>query len=106
MDDSARGGEGDEREQGDRAGGGGRGRDGDSIGLGFGIGGPRGWAGLELGGPAGLSSLSLTLILSLTEKKIERRKEREGLGKDVGHADNFSGLTKMCLFRENRKGHD
>ena len=44
MDDSARGGEGDEREQGDRTGGGGRGRDWDSIGLGFGLGGPRGWA--------------------------------------------------------------
>ena len=46
-------------------------RSGVGIGLGLaaGLRWPRGWAGLELGGPAGLTSLSLTLILSLTEKK-------------------------------------
>ena len=41
------------------------------------------------------------------KKKTEIKKEKkERLGEEVGHADNFPGLTKMCLFRENRKGHD
>ena len=47
-----------------------------------------------------LFSLSLTLILSLPEKKIERRKEREGLGQDFSHGGNFPGLIKMRLIQE------
>ena len=49
----------------------------------------------------------LSLTTKRKEKKTEIKKEKkEGLGEEVGHADNFPGLTKMCLFRENRKGHD
>ena len=28
------------------------------------------------------------------------KEKKEGLGEEVGHGDNFSGLAKMSLFRE------
>ena len=48
-------------------------------------------------------------LLSLTLKKIKNRdkKEKKGrLGEEVGHADNFPGLTKMSLIQENRSWHE
>ena len=57
------------------------------------------WSGL------GLNSLSLNLFLK-QNKKREEKKKKGGVGEEVGHADNFPGLTKMCLFQENRKRHD
>ena len=42
-----------------------------------------------------------SLSLLKEKKKTEIKKEKkEGLGEEVGHADSFPELTKMCLFRE------
>ena len=49
--------------------------------------------------------LSPSLLFSKTENNKEEKKKKGGVGEEVGHTDNFPGLTKMCLFRENRKGH-
>ncbi|EMS45085.1 hypothetical protein TRIUR3_33353 [Triticum urartu] len=40
------------------------------------------------------------------ENNERGEKERGGLGEEVGHADKFPGLTKMCSFQENRNGQD
>ena len=43
----------------------------------------------------------LSLLKEKKRKKTEIKKEKkEGLGEEVGHGDNFSGLAKMSLFRE------
>ena len=86
-----------------------------SSGLGFTAG--RGWA-LEAGpvekevarglagGLAGLLGSLLPLSYSLeTENNKEEKEKKGGVGEEIGHSDNFPGLTKMCLFQENRKGH-
>ena len=56
--------------------------------------------------PGGWALFSLSLLFPLKRKALERRKRERGSGKKFERADNFPGLTKMCLFRENRKGHD
>ena len=53
--------------------------------------------------PAGLAPLSSLL---LKQRKIKEREEKKRLEKEFGHGDYFPGLTKICLFRENRKSHD
>ena len=46
----------------------------------------------------GLAGLSLT---TKRKEKTEIKKEKkERLGEEVGHTDNFPGLTKMSLFQE------
>ena len=62
-----------------------------------------GWLGrlgLEMGlkGLAELSSPSL--LFSKTENNKEEKKKEGGVGEEVGHADNFPELTRMCLFLE------
>ena len=47
---------------------------------------------------AGLSSPSL--LFSKTENNKEEKKKGGGVGEEVGHADNFPGLTKMSLIQE------
>ena len=47
----------------------------------------------------------LSLLFPFSRKVLERIKRKIGLGKEFAHAGNFPGLTKMFLFRENRKGH-
>ena len=50
--------------------------------------------------------LGSSLLTKRKEKKQRLRKKRKrGLGEEVGNADNFPGLTEMCLFQENRKSH-
>ena len=53
--------------------------------------------------PAGLAPLSSLL---LKQRKRKEREEKKRLEKEFGHGDYFPGLTKICLFRENRKSHD
>ena len=48
----------------------------------------------------------LPLSYSLeTENNKEEKEKKGGVGEEIGHADNFPGPTRMCLFQENRKGH-
>ena len=80
-------------------------RDGVALGLGgWAAGGPgqmgqRGgdWlAGLGLGmGPRGRPAGLLSLIAKTEKKNKEEKKRKEVIGEEVGHADNFLGLTKM-----------
>ena len=71
--------------------------------------GPR-WDSGEAGRPgteaqvSSRASLSPSYFFSRIENK--ERKRKRGLGKDFGLGDNFPELTKICLFRENRKGED
>ena len=62
------------------------------------------WAGarlgLEMGLKAGLLS-SLTLLKEKKKKTEITKEKKEGLGKEVGHADNLYGLVKMCTVHEN-----
>ena len=69
-------------------------RDGPALGKGWawwewGAGRPS-WSGL---GPL----LSLSYLFLKQEKTKKRRKRKEELGEEVGHADDFSGLTKIVL---------
>ena len=58
------------------------------------------------GGLAGLLGSLLPLSYSLeTENNKEEKEKKGGVGEEIGHADSFPGPTRMCLFRENRKGH-
>ena len=54
---------------------------------------------------AGLSLSPSSYFFSIKQMRRRKRK-REGLGKEFAQVDNFPRLTKMCLVRENRKGHD
>ena len=64
-----------------------------------------GAAGPRWAGAGGCEAQAAGLLLSLSLKKIkkqnrDRKEKKEGLGEEVGHGDNFSGLAKMSLFRE------
>ena len=59
--------------------------------------------GLLLGGPSGQRPGWAPLsILFLLENKPEKEKEnKEKVGAESGHEDNFPGLIKICKVREN-----
>ena len=60
------------------------------------------WAGLGWPGLRGRLGCKALFSLSKENKKQnrDRKEKKEGLGEEVGHGDNFSGLAKMSLFRE------
>ena len=67
-----------------------------------------GWAGAG-GWEAQAAGLLLSLSLSLKKIKKQnrdRKEKKEGLGEEVGHGDNFSGLAKMSLTQEKWSGQD
>ena len=52
--------------------------------------------------PSSLTPLSYSLEI---ENNKEKKEKKGGVGEEIGHMDNFPRPTRMCLFRENRKGH-
>ena len=56
------------------------------------------WAGAGWLGPRGRLGCKAVLSLphiSFNRKEIREKKRKRGLGKEVGHGDNFPGLIKM-----------
>ena len=66
--------------------------------LGFGLGGPRGWAGLELGGPAGpAGGLSLLSPLFLWQKRNREKEKKERVRERICACEQFSRTHKNAL---------
>lgn len=55
-----------------------------------------GWAlGLEAGWATGCTLSSLSLIFPFKTKQKKRKKRKRRIGKELAHANNILGLTKM-----------
>ena len=59
------------------------------------------WAGPGVRAPAGLTLPPYSTCFSIKNQEKKDKEKKEKVGAESGHEDNFPGLLKICMVREN-----